>query len=379
MDYIWTTLFSRIIGIEDEDPKEEINNDLQAYFLNNTKHFVRKVYYNEFAISQHYESTHYKFNLNNSNSHFIKNPQLHITFQNKIDYSKIKINNIIKYFDLEVEGSRIFSVENNEYNISILNELYKQNYIYCGDKTIIINLPMDLAARKSIFPMFALSNSTISLNIQLNDEYFVHTVLLNNTNGEDVLARAIKWHNDISLNNCIELKLRVDSINLLPNELIQLQNKFSKFNLAINQSHSLYDNISDNIKKSTYRSKLCITHLVKYIYFYIVDKSNNLVTNRMNGSVELQFNGIDFFDMSLDELRFDTQKELNYVGIYCLKLNSVGLDVDKSSINLGRIDTVSLKINFENEDYDGFTVHMTCIHEQILQFCNGIMGMKYSK
>ena len=65
MDYIWTTLFSRIIGIEDEDPKEEINNDLQAYFLNNTKHFVRKVYYNEFAISQHYESTHYKFNLNN--------------------------------------------------------------------------------------------------------------------------------------------------------------------------------------------------------------------------------------------------------------------------------------------------------------------------
>jgi hypothetical protein len=162
------------------------------------------------------------------------------------------------------------------------------------------------------------------------------------------------------------------------------QNEFDIFkDFSIRQTQ--YTGAESIIINKVMKYKLNFNHDTHLIYFMIMDKNDNIITDLVNVAT-IQFNGYNQLVCDNDILVSNSKSILDIDNIYCMPFAPIAdfknVQNKIGSVNLSKIDTVILRIDFNDNIYnytnDDLHLHISTLSKNILRFGEGQAGLAYS-
>ncbi|AYV76204.1 MAG: major capsid protein VP54 [Terrestrivirus sp.] len=268
--------------------------------------------------------------------------------------AELKPYDLIENIELQIGGQQIDKIY--DFNFGTLFKLYKLKHrvVKLDNNKIChcVPLPFDMFHGNNIFPLGLLFWHSVKILVELKE--FQHEI-------KEMTLQTSFIHADLEQDQMKILKdFSVRQTQYTGAEYVII-NKIAKYKLNFNHD----------------------THL---IYFMIIDKNNNnVVTDLVNRAI-IQFNGHDKLVCEEDILIYNSKSILDINGTYCMPFTSIidfkNVQNKIGSVNLSKIDTVILRIDFNDNIYDytndDLQLHISGLSRNILRFKDGTAGLAYS-
>lgn len=285
-------------------------------------------------------------------SDYCETPVLMMKMDNSA--AELKPYDLIESVELEIGGSCIDKI--HDFNFNTLFKLYKLKHkvIKLNDNKIChcIPLPFDIFHGNNIFPIGLLFWMSVRINLGLKEFQY-------------------------------ELEDMTLQTSFIYTDKIQ-QNEFAIFK-DISMLQSQYTGAEGVTINKIMKYKLNFNHETHLIYFLIMNKDGNIVTDLVDKAT-IQFNGHDKLVCEKDILLYNSKSIVDIDGTYCMPFTSIidfkNVQNNIGSINLSKIDTIILRIDFNDNIYNynnhDLSVNISTLSKNILCFKDGVAGLAYS-
>lgn len=333
------------------------------------------------------------FELYMNYSDFCAMPMLVIDFNGIPDnWQNFRPKDFIQSIELEIGGSQIDIIYGIQ--IEMLYDLYKTERHCVVDKNeggcakaMYIPLPFDLFVGQNMCPMNGLGKYSVRFRVKLqkyDDKFTKFTELIN-----EILLKTDSY--------CIMGDKKRQDFNQYRDENKNAdadadadadEDKYKKeYEIPFLQTQFTgEDTFPLSTEGTTFKAKLNYNHHINFLYFFVTDENNNIVTHDgLIRSATIKLNNSCEYDFRSADLSYYSNKIFpNNKGVYCLPFVPLSnfdniQEFHDNTINYSHIDMQVLELHFAKRTVgsDSNRLYVFAMSKNILKTWDGMGGIVF--